>query len=148
MILISRVLKKLNVKGAAGLVAILALMTSSFVVAENLNDAIEERIKPVSKVCMSGDDCAAAPVAAAPAEPRTGEELVNTKCGTCHKMGVSGAPRIGNAGEWGPRAAQGLDTLFDHALNGFNAMPPKGLCADCSDDELKSAISYMVDHSK
>ena len=37
----------------------------------------------------------------------------------------------------------GLDGLLAKAISGINAMPPKGTCADCSDDELKAAIKHM-----
>ncbi len=137
-------IKPVSFFAAAGLLA----LSVSAVSASSVDDAIAERIKPVADLCMSGDSCAAAPVAAAPAEPRTGKQLYESKCFTCHATGVSGAPKFGNAGDWGPRAAQGLDTLFTHAWNGFNVMPAKGLCMDCSEDEIKAAISYMVDHSK
>jgi cytochrome c5 len=33
-------------------------------------------------------------------------------------------------------------------MNGINAMPPKGMCMDCSDDEIKDAVKHMVDNSK
>jgi cytochrome c5 len=54
---------------------------------------------------------------------------------------------VGDSAAWGPRAAQGIDTLLTHATNGLNAMPPKGTCADCSGDELKNAIEYMLSQS-
>nr|WP_269783289.1 cytochrome c5 family protein [Marinibactrum halimedae] len=117
-------------------------------VAADVEEGIESRIKSVDSVCMSGDECAAAPVAAAPAEPRTGAEVYDTKCTTCHGLGVAGAPKMGEASQWGPRAAQGMDTLFDHAWNGFNGMPAKGLCMDCSEDEIRGAIQHMLDNSQ
>lgn len=85
--------------------------------------------------------------AAAMAE-RSGEELYNTKCAVCHAAGVAGAPLYGNAEAWAPRAAKGIDALLVSATNGLNAMPPKGMCMDCSDSELKSAIQFMLDAAK
>ncbi len=41
-----------------------------------------------------------------------------------------------------------MDTLYASAISGFLGMPPKGLCMDCSDDELKATVDYMVEHSK
>ncbi|NVK41848.1 MAG: cytochrome c5 family protein [Oceanospirillaceae bacterium] len=79
---------------------------------------------------------------------RTGEELYNTKCSVCHASGVAGAPKFGNAEEWAPRAEKGLDALLATAKSGLNAMPPMGTCMDCSDDELKGAIQYMLDAAK
>ena len=111
-------------------------------------DSVKERIAPVGKSCMSGESCAAAPAAPASAGPKSGKELYSTVCTTCHGTGVLNAPKFGNAGDWAPRIAKGLDTLYTHALGGFNSMPPKGTCAACSDDEIKGAVKYMVDSSK
>jgi cytochrome c5 len=88
---------------------------------------------------------APAPVATA---ARSGEEVYNAQCAMCHATGAAGAPKFGNAAEWGPRAATGIDALMQSALNGKNAMPPRGLCATCSDDELQAAVEYMVNNSK
>ena len=109
--------------------------------------ATEERVKPVGSVCVEGEDCgtAAAKVAAG---PRSGEDVYNGHCAACHGTGAAGAPKFGNAADWKPRIAKGEATLLKHALGGFNAMPPKGMCMDCSDDEIKGAIEYMISHSK
>jgi len=85
--------------------------------------------------------------AAAMAE-RTGEEVYNTKCSVCHAAGIAGAPTVGKADEWAPRAEKGIDALLATAKSGLNAMPPMGTCMDCSDAELKGAIQYMLDNSK
>ena len=90
---------------------------------------------------------AAAPVAAAGGAARSGEEVFNTKCAACHATGAAGAPKYGTA-DWVERGAKGLDTLLSNAINGLNAMPPRGLCADCSDDELKASIEHMLNGSK
>lgn len=78
---------------------------------------------------------------------RSGETLYNSYCIACHMNGVAGAPKFGNKAEWQPRIEKGIDTLLKDATNGFKAMPPKGLCFDCSEDELRSAIQYMIDNS-
>ncbi len=136
-----------NLTALAGVCLGLALSAIAYA-ASSPEEALVERIKPVSEVCMVGSDCAAAPVAVAAGAPRTGEEVYKTKCFVCHATGASGSPKFGSAGDWAPRAAKGLDTLYTHALGGFNLMPAKGLCMDCSDDEVKGAVKYMVDNSK
>ena len=75
---------------------------------------------------------------------RSGEQVYNTFCAACHTSGVMGAPKINNAEDWEPRLAQGMDTVLKHAIEGYNAMPPKGTCSDCSDDEIQAAIDYMI----
>ncbi|MEY1660801.1 c-type cytochrome [Isoalcanivorax beigongshangi] len=111
--------------------------------------AIAERIKPSGTVCVEGDNCGVATVAdAGNKEPRSGEAVFNSSCTACHSTGAAGAPRMGNAGEWASHIAKGIDTLYKHSIEGFNAMPPKGLCMDCSDEELHAAVDYMVSKSK
>jgi cytochrome c5 len=112
------------------------------------SEELAVRIKPVGTSCMEGQPCAAAVVAAS-SGTRTGEELYTAKCSLCHGAGVLGAPKIGDASAWGPRvAARKMEGLLDHAIKGFNSMPARGTCADCSDDEIKGAVKYMVDNSK
>jgi cytochrome c5 len=73
--------------------------------------------------------------------------VYNASCLACHSTGVAGAPKVGDQASWAPRAAKGLDSLLATAVSGLNAMPPKGTCADCSDEELKAAIEYMLSQS-
>ncbi len=107
---------------------------------------IDERTKPDSQVCLQGEDCGeAAPVAeAADAAPKSPEEIYTASCSACHGAGVLGAPKFGDSGEWAPRIAQGKDTLYEHAIKGFNSMPPMGSCGGCSEDDIKAVVDYMV----
>lgn len=81
------------------------------------------------------------------AVPLTGEQVYNRLCMTCHDTGVTDAPIKGNADQWAPRIAQGADTLFQHSLEGLNAMPAKGGDASLSDEEVKNAVVFMVNAS-
>ena len=74
-----------------------------------------------------------------------GEPIYNQACMACHMTGAAGAPIIGDADQWGPRLEQGMDTLYEHSINGFGAMPPKGGFTNLSDDEVKAAVDFMVD---
>ncbi len=85
--------------------------------------------------------------AAAMAE-RDGATIYNTKCMACHMTGAAGAPIVGKADQWAPRAAKGIDALVVSATNGINAMPPKGTCMDCTESEMKATIQHMLDNSK
>jgi cytochrome c5 len=73
-----------------------------------------------------------------------GEKIFGATCATCHSAGVLGAPKAGDKTAWGPRIAQGKDTLYKHGLEGFKMMPAKGGNAALKDDEVKAAIDYMV----
>ena len=121
---------------------------SGLVSADAQTDKIVERVKPVSTVCVAGDPCASAAPAPAAAAARGGEEVFNAVCTGCHSTGAAGAPKIGDKDAWAPRIAQGEDTLLQHALNGFNVMPPKGGCGNCSDEEIRNAMEYMVSKSQ
>ncbi len=68
----------------------------------------------------------------------------NKSCIACHASGAAGAPRTGVAADWEPRIAKGMDVLLAHTTNGFNAMPPKGMCFDCSDADFTALIEYMA----
>jgi len=105
------------------------------------------RIQPVAKICFEEDEvCDVTARSAGPAAgdgPRDGKAVYNAVCQTCHASGLLGSPKLGDAGAWGPRIAKGKDTLYTHAINGFNAMPAKG-GADIPDEEVQNAVDYMV----
>jgi cytochrome c5 len=87
---------------------------------------------------------------AAVAAPLTGPEVYNAVCIACHAPpGVGGAPALGDGDAWAARIAQGMDTLIDHALNGFSGstgiMPRKGGRIDLSDEEIIGAIEFMIE---
>jgi len=97
---------------------------------------------------------AAAPapaVAAAPAEDEAGKAVFNKACALCHAAGVAGAPKPGDKADWGPRIAQGKETLYKHAIEGFTGskgqMPARGGNAALTDDEVKAGVNYMVGKS-
>jgi cytochrome c5 len=77
-----------------------------------------------------------------------GKEIYDTKCFTCHASGVAGAPKFGDKAAWEPRAATGMDAMMVIVTKGKGAMPPKGTCMDCSDEDLKATVQYMVDSAK
>ena len=69
-------------------------------------------------------------------------------CNACHGTGAAGAPKLGDAAAWKDRIAQGNDTLYSRAINGYKGktgfMPPKGGWANLSDAEIKAAVDYLV----
>jgi cytochrome c5 len=78
---------------------------------------------------------------------RTGKEVVETFCIECHGGGANGAPRIGDAKAWAPRAQRGLTGLTNSAIKGIRKMPPHGGTLQIDDLEIKRAITYMVNQS-
>ncbi|MBP6118603.1 MAG: cytochrome c5 family protein [Giesbergeria sp.] len=97
-------------------------------------------------------DAAAAPAAAVPvADAALGKSVYGKTCALCHAAGIAGAPKPGNKDEWGPRIAQGKETLYKHAMEGFTgskgAMPARGGNAKLTDEEVKAAVDFMADQS-
>ncbi|MBD8792685.1 cytochrome c5 family protein [Pseudomonas syringae] len=93
-------------------------------------------MKTVFLIALLG--CAASTVQAA----QDPQELFQRSCGLCHN-GQAAAPRKGDVEAWKPRLAQGMDTLVKHVTEGFNAMPLRGLCFDCSEEDYRALITLM-----
>ena len=74
-------------------------------------------------------------------------QAYETSCSACHANAAIGAPVLGDKEAWAEVVTKGIDTVYANAINGINAMPPKG-GADISDDELKSIVDYMIKSSK
>jgi cytochrome c5 len=119
--------------------------------------AIAQRIAPLGRVAVAGADNSAlailaantdaggAPAAALPAD---GEETYQQVCSTCHTPGIAGAPKSGDKAAWAPRLAQGKDTLYRHAIEGYQGpggvMPAKGGRTDLTDELVRESVDYMV----
>ena len=120
--------------------------------------SVEDRLKPVAAVAVAGQDNSAlaikssAPAGPAAAVPENGTAAYETACVACHGAGSAGAPKVGDKAAWGPRIAQGKDTLYNHALHGFQGksgvMPAKGGRADWPDDLIKQAVDHIVELNK
>ena len=87
---------------------------------------------------------------AATAKPAAadGKQVFNSTCTACHSTGVAGAPKLGDKAAWAPRLKQGEDALLHSALQGKNAMPPKGGNASLSDAQVRAAVEYMISQAK
>jgi cytochrome c5 len=147
---------KLSLLTIVVIIAIILFVNSFFgslvAVSPIDNRSADERIAKISQVYKEGDidiaKIAAAPKKSTTAKARTGKEVYNASCTTCHTTGVAGAPKYGNNADWSARVGQGLEGLLKVAINGKGAMPPRGTCGDCSDDELKAVVQYMLDAVK
>ena len=115
---------------------------------------VQENIAPFARVAIAGKDNTALAVVTTPAGgapaadvPTTGEQAFNKVCSACHATGVNGAPKIGDHAAWGPRIAQGKETLYKDAIAGKGAMPPKG-GTTWPDATIRMAVDYMVSLNK
>lgn len=141
-----------------GLVAIMASQTAiandrPFGERSIFSDrAVSERIAPVGKVCEEGDTgcgkSAATEMTVAANTEMTPEQIYSTKCQACHASGMMGAPLPG-APVWQTRIEEiGLDQIVAHAINGFNSMPAKGMCMECSDADIRATVEYMISYGQ
>jgi len=78
------------------------------------------------------------------AAPEGGEKIYQQACQLCHEAGVAGSPLTGDAAAWADRLAKGRDMLVSNAINGIGAMPAKGGQLQLSDDEVASAVDFIV----
>ncbi|MDO6564796.1 c-type cytochrome [Amphritea sp. 1_MG-2023] len=140
-------MSKFAAKAISTLFAVVLGFLATSTMANTDNDAIIERIQKVGSVCVEGDACASAPAPSASAAARSGSDVYNASCTACHASGVLGAPKFGTS-DWADRGAKGMETLMQSALNGLNAMPARGTCASCSDEEIQAAVQYMLDSAK
>ena len=136
-------------------------------------EAIVRNIEPIGEVCFAGQNCAgvtatnaintnsaatstvvtavtqlaqAATPEAAPAFDAAATYQLS--CFACHASGAAGAPVMGDVGAWEERMAKGIDTVLANAINGIGAMPAKGMCMTCSDDDIRLLVDYMVEESQ
>lgn len=146
------------------LAALVALTVIIFVVAQMVSGSgkvktkvvqsdseIVARIKPVGELVVASATTVANGVIPT-AKAADGKGTYDKACVVCHAAGVAGAPKLGDKADWGPRIAQGNDTLYTHALKGFQGkkgmMPAKGGNASLADADVKASVDYMVGQSK
>jgi cytochrome c5 len=99
-------------------------------------------------LALAGCDRGGGPDVTAPgATPaRPGQLTYQRFCFSCHSSGISGAPPAHDAEAWRPRVAQGDALLLKHTIDGMpgNGMPPRGMCVQCTDQQLLDAIHFMA----
>lgn len=166
--------------GALMLLSVVIIIIADNMGDQNLRTQLEEnphaqqqqaeRIGPIGQACVEGrpETCKDVEAVASSEKPAPaagdagqtadaggeidGKKIYQSACFACHGSGVAGAPKTGDTAAWESRIAKGMDTLEDHAINGFQGdagmMPAKGGRSDLSDEEVIAALEYMVDQSK
>ena len=109
-----------------------------------VENSVLERIKPVGEVRIDTSTQVASAEIVETAE-RSGEEIYNSICAGCHTSGVMGAPKYASLEDWAPRVDLGLEKLTLSAIAGKGGMPAKGTCMDCTDNDIKITVQYMLD---
>jgi len=134
---------------------IVGLSVAGAALAQSVRDQqIAERLAPVGTVCLAGDACAtggsAPATAAAPAMAQAASAEFSAQatyeqyCAMCHNTGMANAPRLGDEAHWTARVAEvGLATITTNAITGINAMPARGMCATCTDEQIGEIVQYL-----
>ena len=119
-------------------------LTSFSVMSDSYEDEVRKRLgllKNIPVVSMPG----MADSETSETEGRTGQVVYDQGCAACHTAGLAGAPMLGNLAQWEERTSKGLELLTSNAYSGYNAMPAKGMCMDCSEIEIERSVQYMLD---
>jgi len=122
-----------------------------------------ERIAPVGAVYAGSTGAAAAAAAQAAAAAKAsaagaydgtldGKVIFDKLCTACHLTGVGMAPMLVQA-DWAGRITQGKETLYQHAIEGYNGpnggmMPAKGGNPGLSEAQVHAAVDWMLDNLK
>ena len=109
-----------------------------------VENSVLERIKPVGEVRIDTSTQVASAEIVETAV-RSGEEIYNSKCAGCHTSGVMGSPKFASLEDSAPRVGLGLEQLTLSAIAGKGGMPAKGTCMDCTDNDIKITVQYMLD---
>tara|TARA_Y100000768_G_scaffold163886_1_gene122590 strand:- start:262 stop:741 length:480 start_codon:yes stop_codon:yes gene_type:complete len=137
------------------LLAIIIAILSNLFASSVTNDfydraqekATSERIAPSDKINLASNPTFKTEVIVV-ASSKSGKDVYNSVCMSCHMSGAAGAPITGKSDHWSTRLAKGNTTLYSNAINGIGVMPAKGGLMSLSEDEVKLAVDYMIDQSK
>ena len=136
---------------------VVGLGVAGAALAQSVRDQqIAERLTPVGSVCLAGEACATggsasagnaaggASVAQAASAEFSAQATYEQYCAMCHNTGMANAPRRDDAAHWTARVAEaGLATIINNAITGVNAMPPRGMCATCTDEQIGEIVQYL-----
>lgn len=132
------------------IIAILSNVFASSVENDNYNKvkekATQERLASPEKINLASNPTFKSEVIEV-SSAKSGEDIYNSVCMSCHMSGAAGAPITGKPDQWSERLAKGNDTLYSNAINGIGVMPAKGGLMSLTDDEVKSAVDYMLEQS-
>jgi cytochrome c5 len=137
---------------------LVGLSVAGAALAQSARDQlIAERLAPAGSVCLAGDACvtgssaagsSASTAAPAMAQAASAEFSASATyeqyCAMCHNTGMANAPRRDDAAHWTARVAEvGLATITNNAITGINAMPARGMCATCTDEQIGEIVQYL-----
>ena len=126
---------------------VVTLAVVLFFNGKKYDELVSSRLHSSVAICLEGQSCgqATAMNVATTGGARSAESIYTSGCAACHDAGIAGAPMMGNKSQWEARQAKGYEMLVNNAYNGINGMPAKGLCSDCTKEEIGIAVQYMLD---
>ena len=129
------------------IIAILSNVFASSVTNDNYDTvkekATEERLSSSERINLASNPTFKTEVIEV-SSSKSGKDIYNSVCMSCHMSGAAGAPITGKVDQWSVRIAKGNDTLYNNAINGIGVMPAKGGISTLTDDEVKSAVDYLI----
>jgi len=157
-----------------GVFSVLVLLASTLLSHSVSAQNVADNIRPVGSICLAGQACvgtvagamneASGADAAEPAIEAAAEAAADAapmevaaaatefdaagayqmSCNAYHGTGAAGAPMLGDAAAWEARMEKGMEALMSNVINGVGAMPARGICMTCSDDDLQAIVNYML----
>lgn len=74
-----------------------------------------------------------------------GAAIYGVVCAGCHDTGANAAPMLSQPQQWQTILKQSAQVTHAHVINGYRGMPERGLCYQCSDDELIATTGFMLE---
>ncbi|MEC9205814.1 MAG: c-type cytochrome [Pseudomonadota bacterium] len=111
-----------------------------------INKLIDDRTQPIGKTNLESNPSIKTNIQLV-SGGQSGEQVYNTGCVACHSSGAAGAPITGNKDQWRERISEGIDHLYEQAINGVGVMPAKGGMSNLTDNEVKAAVDYIIEQS-
>ena len=121
-------------------------------------EVVAKRLKPVGSLVLTNSSSQAgseqsiktgpaksmAPSSVVSGGPGKVETIYSASCSACHASGAAGAPKLGDKQAWALRIKNGSEVLYNSAIKGKKAMPPKGGNVSLSNEDVKAVVDYMV----
>ena len=118
------------------------------VAVEQAKQAAKQATEKVEQVAQQVEEKAQAVVVQVKEALNSGQAIYTKACMSCHKIGIAGAPKVGDKGAWSSRIAGGNEKMVNNAIKGIGSMPAKGGASSLTDEEVAAAVDYMVEQSR
>ena len=79
---------------------------------------------------------------------RTGQQVFDQVCAGCHQYATPNVPQIGQPTDWAVVFARPRAAIYQNAIAGIGAMPARGFCDNCTDEEITRAVDYIINRTR